>query len=100
MVLLCKDDLSAFQSLLDEQMKALKPEQFEYHYDIIDHVSLDDINLDFMDTLERFAPFGQKFDYPIFYLDDCCLKGGRDFGNRYQKSAKQHVSFLLVLLVI
>ncbi|RAP31354.1 hypothetical protein DID78_01595 [Candidatus Marinamargulisbacteria bacterium SCGC AG-343-D04] len=88
-----QDNVEEFKTILKEKMSRLGPEQFEYHYDIIDHVNLDQMNMKFMDTLDRFSPYGQGFDFPIFYLDNCVLKGGRVFGNRYQKSLKQHVQF-------
>ena len=88
-----QDNVEEFKTILKDKMSQLKPEDFEYHYDIIDHVTLDQMHPKFMETLDRFAPYGNGFDFPIYYLDNCVLKGGKVFGNRYQKSLKKHVRF-------
>jgi single-stranded-DNA-specific exonuclease len=88
-----KNDVPEFIKKLREFMNDVPSEQFEYHYDIIDKLELNKINLAFINSLEDFAPYGQQFDYPIFYLEDCMLHGGQSFGNRYQTTGHQHVRF-------
>tara|TARA_B100000131_G_scaffold322945_1_gene378867 strand:- start:2954 stop:4960 length:2007 start_codon:yes stop_codon:yes gene_type:complete len=88
-----KNDVELFKNLLVDQAKTLKIEQFEYHYDVIDQLQMAQITPHFIHSLDQFSPYGQKFEFPIFYMKNCVLKGGREFGNRYQKSAKQHVTF-------
>tara|TARA_Y100001970_G_scaffold127626_1_gene157671 strand:+ start:20585 stop:22594 length:2010 start_codon:yes stop_codon:yes gene_type:complete len=88
-----KDDIDLFKTLLVKQAETLKTEQFEYHYDVIDQLQMAQITQNFITSLDQFSPYGQKFEFPIFYMQNCILKGGREFGNRYQKAAKQHVNF-------
>ena len=90
-----RKDVDAFKTMLNEQMQNLKPEDFEYHYDVIDTLTPDQINKKLINDLDCFSPFGQRFEFPIFYMEDCILKGGKVFGNKYQKSLKKHVNFLV-----
>tara|TARA_B100000427_G_scaffold159606_1_gene132610 strand:+ start:2063 stop:4075 length:2013 start_codon:yes stop_codon:yes gene_type:complete len=88
-----KDNVDLFKQLLTKQAETLKTTQFEYHYDVIDKLQMGQLTPKFIADLDQFSPYGQKFEFPIFYMQQCALKGGREFGNRYQKSAKQHVMF-------
>ena len=91
-----KNDIDLFKTLLVDQAETLQANQFEYHYDVIDKLQIAQITQKFISDLDQFSPYGQKFEFPIFYMQNCMLKGGREFGNRYQKSAKQHVSFSIL----
>ena len=90
-----KDNVDMFKTMLVEQMNLLKSDEFEYHYDVIDSLQVNQISAKLINDLDAFSPFGQKFEFPIFYMEDCILKGGKVFGNRYQKSLKKHVNFLV-----
>jgi single-stranded-DNA-specific exonuclease len=91
-----KDNVELFKELLTKQAETLTLDQFEYHYDVIDELQIGQLSSQLIKQLDQFSPYGQKFEFPIFFMKNCVLKGGREFGNRYQKSAKQHVSFSVV----
>jgi len=88
-----KDNKDLFISMIREKMLALPEEQFEYSYEIIDKLPFSQLNGKFMSTLDRLVPYGQNFEFPIFYLSSCSLSRGRAFGNKYQETRLPHVQF-------
>mgnify|MGYP000994533978 CR=1 FL=1 len=88
-----KNDVESFKKMLRDIVNELPLEQFEYHYDVIDSIKMEQVTPKFIARLDDFSPYGQRFEFPVFYLENCEIKGGRVFGNRYQTSMKQHVSF-------
>tara|TARA_A100001015_G_scaffold316787_1_gene431990 strand:+ start:637 stop:2637 length:2001 start_codon:yes stop_codon:yes gene_type:complete len=88
-----RDNISYFKENIEKEMLDIPMESFEYHYDIIDKISFSDINLDFIKKIDEFSPYGQKYAFPIFYLESCLIRGGKVFGNKYQESVKNHVRF-------
>ncbi len=88
-----KDDVPEFKRLIKSEMETLPEEQFEYHYDIIDELSFDDISPSLIHELDEIMPYGQEFDFPIFSLKQCSISNGRPFGNKYQEVSKPHVTF-------
>ena len=44
----------------------------------------------------KIGPFGQQYEFPIFYLQGCLLKNGKPFGNKYQELNKHHLTFKVV----
>jgi single-stranded-DNA-specific exonuclease len=88
-----KDDVSEFIRLIREEVDQLPEEQFEYHYDIIDTLSFDEISPALITELDKILPYGQEFDFPIFSLKECSISSGRSFGNKYQEVSKPHVTF-------
>lgn len=90
-----RDDVALFKSLLRQQAEQLSADQFEYHYDVVDVLDLTQVSTRFIDQLDRFSPYGKLFDFPIFHVQGCYLKGGRVFGNRYQQSLRKHVNFIV-----
>ena len=88
-----ENDVPLFKEYLRAEMETLSKDQFEYHYDVVDQLSFDQITPSLIEELDAFSPFGQRFEFPTFFMKDCSIKGGTVFGNRYQKSLKQHVNF-------
>ena len=88
-----KDDIDFFITEIKAAALHLTADQFEYHYDVVDRITLDKVNSTLIKDLDRFSPYGQHFEFPTFYVEDCELLGGRSFGNRYQSRLKQHVQF-------
>ena len=82
-----------FIRLIKAQVAQLPEDQFEYHYDIIDQLSFDDIAPALVNELDELMPYGQEFDFPIFSLTSCQISDGRPFGNKYQEVSKPHVMF-------
>ena len=88
-----QDDLDVFLEMLKEEMKNIPEKDFEYAYDIIDKVNFSQLNIKFINKLKKLGPYGQQFEYPIFYLPGCHLSKGRSFGNKYQETRKPHLRF-------
>ena len=88
-----KDKVPEFKALLRESAATLPTEIFNYYYDVIDKIPFSDLTEKFVTKLDAFAPYGQHFDYPIFYLQGCDLSKGKPFGNKYQDLRKPHVRF-------
>jgi single-stranded-DNA-specific exonuclease len=91
-----EDDKEIFKSMVKQEVDKLPEEQFEYSYEIIDKLPFTQLNAKFMATLDKLVPFGQNFDFPIFYLTGCGLTRGRSFGNKYQETRKPHVQFKVI----
>ncbi len=90
-----KDKFEWFKRTIHQEMAQLDETQFEYAYDIIDKISFSQLNADYLDELETLSPFGQEFEFPIYYLPRCSVSQGKPFGNKYQELVKPHVRFLV-----
>ena len=90
------NDVKEFIQLVKEEGKDIPDENFNYHYEIIDKLPFSKLNTRFLSNLDKLAPYGQRFEYPIFYLQGCILSQGRPFGNKYQEIRKMHVNFSVI----
>lgn len=88
-----KDDIAELRSLLKSIMSELKDTDYSYTYNIIDKISLAHIGPKLYESLEQLAPYGQNFEFPIYYSQSCLIQGGKPFGNRYQTTRKAHIRF-------
>ena len=88
-----KTNVPFFLDAVRQEMEKLTMEQFEYSYEILDTIRFNQINFEIVKKLDLLAPYGQAFDYPIFYLKGCSLSRGRAFGNKYQEARTPHVEF-------
>ncbi len=88
-----RDNVAFFLENVRAQMELLSLEQFEYSYEILDTIHFNQINFEIVKKLDLLTPYGQAFDYPIFYLKGCSLSRGRAFGNKYQEARTPHVEF-------
>ncbi|RAP33039.1 hypothetical protein DID75_03470, partial [Candidatus Marinamargulisbacteria bacterium SCGC AG-410-N11] len=88
-----KDNFDLFEDVLNSEMSKLNNEKFQYSYDIIDKIEFQQISPKFLDMLDEISPYGQNFDFPIFYLENCKITKGRSFGNKYQSLLKPHIRF-------
>ncbi|MGE4169364.1 MAG: DHH family phosphoesterase [Candidatus Margulisiibacteriota bacterium] len=91
-----KDHLDAFVGLVREEMKTVPIDKFNYSYEVLDTIDFDEINMGLIHILDGLTPYGQDFEYPIFYLKNCLLTKARPFGNKYQESRTPHVDFWVV----
>ncbi len=82
-----------FLELVRAEMSELPLEQFEYSYEILDTIQFHQINFEIVKKIDTLVPYGQAFEYPIFYLKGCSLSRGRAFGNKYQEARTPHVEF-------
>jgi single-stranded-DNA-specific exonuclease len=87
------DNVPFFLEKVRAEMDKLPLEQFEYSYEILDTIQFHQINFEIVKKLDLLTPYGQAFDYPIFYLKGCSLSRGRAFGNKYQEARTPHVEF-------
>lgn len=90
-----EQDLTAFVSLVRAEMGKLSEEDFHYSYEILDTIEFNQITPEFVSKLDVLAPYGQYFEFPIFYLKGCQLSKGRPFGNKYQEARTPHVEFFI-----
>lgn len=90
-----KDDKEVFKKIIREKMEAVPHENFEYHYNIIDKIKYSKISTKFIEELDKYGPYGQEYNFPIFYLESVTIKKGTVFGNKYQTNVKNHVRFLI-----
>ncbi len=90
-----EQDLHAFTSLVRAEMGKLAEEDFQYSYEILDTIAFDQITPDLVQRLDVLSPYGQYFEFPIFYLKGCQLSKGRPFGNKYQEARTPHVEFFV-----
>ena len=88
-----RDDIPTLKKMLHEKMNKIEAKDFSYTYNIIDKISLAHIGPKLYETLNHLAPYGQNFEFPIYYSQSCYIKGGRTFGNKYQSSSKPHIRF-------
>jgi len=87
------DDVKEFVKRVKDEGKKIPKENFNYHYEIIDKLPFSKLDERFLSKLDKLAPYGQRFEFPIFYLQGCLLSKGSAFGNKYQESRKVHVKF-------
>ncbi len=90
-----EQDLNAFTSLVRAEMGKLAEEDFQYSYEILDTIEFNEITPELVNKLDVLAPYGQYFEFPIFYLKGCQLSKGRPFGNKYQEARTPHVEFFV-----
>ena len=90
-----KDNIDIFKKLVKKEVEKLPPKDFNYYYEILDTLSFHQINLDLIKVLDTFTPYGQNFDYPVFYLKGCHLIKKRVFGNKYQTSRNPHIELTI-----
>ncbi|NDC82527.1 hypothetical protein EB093_02545 [bacterium] len=88
-----RSNVPFFLEAVRTEMAKLTMEQFEYSYEILDTIRFGQINFEIVKKLDLLVPYGQAFDYPIFYLKGCSLSRGRAFGNKYQEARTPHVEF-------
>lgn len=87
------EDKEIFLDLLKSEMDKVPLESFDYLYNILDKIPFSGISVNLLHDLDRLVPYGQNFEFPIFYLEGCLLSGGKPFGNKYQQSITPHVRF-------
>ncbi|MEK9657407.1 MAG: DHH family phosphoesterase [bacterium] len=90
-----KNHIPILKKLLNKEMEKLDEKDFSYTYNIIDKISLAHIGPKLYENLNELAPYGQNFEFPIYYSQSCNISGGKVFGNRYQDSKKPHVRFVV-----
>ncbi len=88
-------NLDVFLELLKLEVNGLPDSDFEFSYDVIDTLTFDQLNNDLIETMDVLLPYGQEFDYPIFYLKDCWISGVRPFGNRHQEVRFPHMNAII-----
>jgi len=91
-----KDDRETFISYVREEMSKLDNEEFNYSYEVLDQLNVSEINYELVKRLDLLAPYGQNFDYPLFYMRGVSLGRPRAFGNKYQEARTPHVEFTVM----
>ena len=91
-----KKDVDAFLTLLKDISGKIPSDLFHYSYDIIDELPFEMLNHRLVKKLDKLLPYGQEFDFPIFYLKHCRLSKGTPFGNKYQVHRTPHVNFYVI----
>lgn len=90
-----KDDVEEFKALIREIVDELPMKLFNYYYEILETIEFQELNLNTIKKLNHMIPFGQEFEYPMFYLKGCRISKARPFGNKYQNARTPHVDFLI-----
>jgi len=91
------NDVEEFIAFVRDEATHIPDEDFHYHYDIIDKIPISHLGPKFLNKLDELSPYGQQFEFPIFYLQGCLLREGKPFGNKYQQDMrKPHVAFRVV----
>ena len=91
------NDVEEFIALVRDEATRIPDDDFQYHYDIIDKIPISHLGPKFLNKLDELSPYGQQFEFPIFYLQGCLLREGKPFGNKYQQDMrKPHVAFRVV----
>jgi single-stranded-DNA-specific exonuclease len=92
-----EEDIPEWERMLRAEMDALQPAQYDFSYKIIKDLRFYDIDHKLLHELDRLAPYGEGFDFPIFSLKNVPLtKSARAFGNRMQKDKTPHVEFKIM----
>jgi single-stranded-DNA-specific exonuclease len=87
-------DFDEWKAMIQQEMEAIPPQQYEFSYRVLKEVSFFDINLKLLNALDQIAPYGEGFDFPIFSLKGVRLsENPRPFGNRMQQDRTPHVEF-------
>lgn len=90
-----KDDVDELIHLVRQEVDKLPIKKFNYYYEIVDNLNFSQLSSQFINTLDRLIPYGQKFEFPIFYLKGCRITKARPFGNKYQEFRTPHVDFFV-----
>ncbi len=88
-----KKDLNDFVELIREGVAKLPQEQFNFSYEILDTLKISQVNYELVQKLEFLSPYGQEFDYPLFFMEGISIGKARPFGNKYQEARTPHVEF-------
>ncbi len=88
-----KRDLEEFISALRGGMESVPSDQFNFSYEVLDTLPLSQINYEFVRRLDHLAPYGQEFEYPLFFMEGISVGKARPFGNKYQEARTPHVEF-------
>ena len=88
-----KEDLPEFLTNIRAGVAALASEQFNFAYEVLDTLSLNQVNYEFIKRLDMLAPYGQEFEYPLFLTKGIEIGKTRPFGNKYQEARTPHVEF-------
>ena len=88
-----EDDLPLFKEMMAKKASLLPEDDFNYSYEIIEKIPFSDISPKLIHKLDEIGPYGQNFEFPIFYLKECDIIKGKPFGNKYQSVQKPHVRF-------
>jgi single-stranded-DNA-specific exonuclease len=88
-----KDDLNDFVTMIREGVDQLDTEQFNFCYEVLDTLTMSQINYELVKRLDILAPYGQEFEYPLFFMEKVGIGRTRPFGNKYQESRTPHVEF-------
>ncbi|MBT5855509.1 hypothetical protein HOH87_02610 [bacterium] len=92
-----KDDFEEFVKRIRVEMVSVPDEQFEFKYHVIDECNFGDIQDELVTRLDQLSPFGERFNFPIFYMKNCRFGARvRPFGNKYQINRTPHVDFSIV----
>jgi single-stranded-DNA-specific exonuclease len=89
-------DVPEFIELVREQEKKIPEDKWGYHYDIIAKLPISQVGPKLLSQLDKLGPYGQRFEFPTFYLQGCLLSTGTAFGNKYQEFHKPHVNFKVI----
>lgn len=90
-----KDDVDEFIKLTRAEADKLSDDDFNYSYEILNNLTFEQLSAGLVKKLDSLMPYGQEFEYPIFYLKSCHISRPRPFGNKYQKSRTPHFDFLI-----
>ena len=90
-----KEDLETFLKMIREKMNTIPDEQYDFHYEILDTLTFDQLGAKLVNKLDQLSPYGQQFDYPIFYLKNINIGKIRTFGNRYQENRTPHIDCII-----
>jgi len=72
-------------------------EQFSFSFDIMERLKFSQVKVDLIHQLDKLAPYGERFDSPLFMLEKCIFgTKPRPFGNKYQESRVSHVEFMVL----
>lgn len=90
-----KDDVEEFKAMVHEEMKSIPLDSFNFSYEIIDTLPFSKLSPKLVEELDGLMPYGQYFEYPLFYVKRCNIGNVRTFGNRYQRNRTPHMDFFL-----
>ncbi len=90
-----RDHVQEFKTRIHAEMEKLPPNNFHYAYEIVDILKFNQLSPKLIHVLDRMIPYGQAFEFPLFYMKGCKLGRGRPFGNRYQENRTPHVDFFV-----
>lgn len=88
-----RDDYDVFCEMVRTEMETLEDELFTFSYSVVDKIKFADIGTRFLQRLEGLSPYGEKFDFPLFLLENVEIGKFRPFGNKYQEGMTPHLEF-------